>query len=105
MHDIHSGISVTGVIHFWDRTPMDWYPKKQCTPETATTYGLEFLAYCTCFKQDIDQKNYVWYFGAQLNENSFSWGDNELMINSVNVLEDLSYKRDIIFSPSILSEI
>ena len=28
MHDILSGKSVTGVIHFWNKTPMDWYSKK-----------------------------------------------------------------------------
>ena len=49
MHDILSGRSVTGVIHFGDKTPMDWYAKKKFTSATAKTYGLEFLAYCTCF--------------------------------------------------------
>ena len=77
---------------------MDWYAKKQCTSENATTYGLEFLAYFTYFKQSIDQKNYVWYLGAQLHEINFSWGDNESMINSATVLEAKLQKRHNILS-------
>ena len=43
MHDVLSGKAVTGVIHFWNKTPIEWYSKKQSTSETAT-YGSEFLS-------------------------------------------------------------
>ena len=43
MHDMLNSKSVTGYLHFWNQTPMDWYSKKQKTSETAM-YGLEFLA-------------------------------------------------------------
>ena len=43
MHDILSGKAVTDTIHFWNKTPMDWYSKKQSTAEI-TTYGFEFLS-------------------------------------------------------------
>ena len=49
MHDILSGKAVTGVVHFWNKTPIDWYSKKQSISETAT-YGSEFLSGRTCFE-------------------------------------------------------
>jgi hypothetical protein len=42
MHDTISGRSVTGILHMINKTPLDWYSKKQATVETAT-YGSEFL--------------------------------------------------------------
>ena len=58
MHDVLSGKAVTGVVHFWNKTPMDWYSKKQTTSKTAT-YGSKFLSDCTCFERSIDHKNYL----------------------------------------------
>ena len=58
MHNILSGKSVTGIINFWNKTPMDWYSKKQLAAKTST-YGSEFLAGHTCFEQVIDHCNYV----------------------------------------------
>lgn len=73
--------SITSIIHFWNKIPMDWYSKKQLIAKTAT-YGHEFLASCTCFEQAIDHHNYVHYLDASLHEISFVWGNNESMINS-----------------------
>ena len=42
-HDMLTGQSVTGVIHFINKCPIDWYSKKQGTVETAT-FGSE--SYC-----------------------------------------------------------
>ena len=36
MHNMITGKSVTGIIHFVNQTPFDWYAKKQATVETAT---------------------------------------------------------------------
>jgi Reverse transcriptase (RNA-dependent DNA polymerase) len=41
MHDIATGRSVTGILHLMNKTPIEWYSKKQATVETAT-YGSEF---------------------------------------------------------------
>ena len=49
MHDVLSGKAVTGIFHFYNKTPIDWYSKKQSTTETAT-YGSEFLSCRTCFE-------------------------------------------------------
>ena len=42
-HDMITGRSVTGIIHLINKTPFEWYSKKQSTVETAT-YGSEFTA-------------------------------------------------------------
>jgi hypothetical protein len=43
MHDVPAGNSVTGILHLINKTPLDWYSKKQASVETAT-YGSEFVA-------------------------------------------------------------
>ena len=42
-HDLITGRSVTGILHLVNKTPVDWYSKKQGTVKTAT-YGSEFSA-------------------------------------------------------------
>ena len=42
-HDIITGRSVSGVLHFANQMPFEWFSKKQGTVETAT-YGSEFVA-------------------------------------------------------------
>jgi hypothetical protein len=42
-HNVLTGRSVTGVLHFLNGTLIDWYSKKQATVESAT-YGSEFVA-------------------------------------------------------------
>ena len=37
-HCLATGKSLTGCLHFVNKTPVDWYSKKQATEETAT-YG------------------------------------------------------------------
>ena len=48
-----TGCSVTGVIHLLNKTPIDFYTKKQKTIETAT-YGSEFMAARLAIHQIID---------------------------------------------------
>jgi hypothetical protein len=52
-HDMLTGRSVTGILHLFNKTPIDWFSKKQATVETAT-YGSEFIAGRTCVDQIID---------------------------------------------------
>ena len=42
-HCLATGKSLTGCLHFVNKTPVGWYSKKQATVETAT-YGSEFVA-------------------------------------------------------------
>jgi hypothetical protein len=62
MHDVTTGKSVTGLLHLLNKTPLDWYSKKQATVETAT-YGSEVVTACICVEQIIDLRStlrYVW---------------------------------------------
>jgi hypothetical protein len=47
MHDISTGRSVTMILSLVNKTPIEWYSKKQATVETAT-YGSEFVAARVC---------------------------------------------------------
>ena len=49
-HDMLSGRSVMGILHFFNQTPVEWFSKKQATVETAT-YGSEFVAAKTAVQQ------------------------------------------------------
>ena len=49
-HDLISGKAVTGILHFLNKTPIDWYRKLQSTVETAT-FGSEYVAARTCTEQ------------------------------------------------------
>ena len=81
MHDMVTGRSVTGILHLLNKTPLDWYSKKQATVETAT-YGSEFVAARTCVEQIIDLRNTLQYLGVPICKKSYMFGDNESVINS-----------------------
>ena len=40
---ILTGRAVTGILHLLNKTPIDWFSKRQTTVEMAT-YGSEFIA-------------------------------------------------------------
>ena len=52
-HCLATGKSLTGCLHFVNKTAVDWYSKKQATVETAT-YGSEFVATKTATEQIMD---------------------------------------------------
>ena len=80
-HDCLTGRSVTGILHFINATPIDWYSKRQATVETAT-YGSEFVAARTCVEQVIDLRNTLRYLGVPIRGMSWMFGDNESVVNS-----------------------
>ena len=43
MHDVITGHSASGILHFLNQTPLEWFSKCQAQVETAT-YGSEFMA-------------------------------------------------------------
>jgi hypothetical protein len=53
IHDVMTGKLATRILHLINKTPLDWYSKKQATVETAT-YGSEFVAARICVEQIID---------------------------------------------------
>jgi hypothetical protein len=65
MHDVVTGRSVTGILHLANKTPIEWFSKKQATGETAT-YGSEFVAARICVEQIIDLCNSLRYLGVPI---------------------------------------
>lgn len=92
MHDLISGRSVTGILHMWNNTVIDWYSKLQGTVETAT-FGSEFVASRTCTEQIIDLRMTARYLGVPIKETSIMFGDNESVVNSASVPHSKLHKR------------
>ena len=74
-HCLATGISLTGCLHFVNKTPVDWYSKMQATVETAS-YGSEFVATKTATEQIMDIRQTLRYLGAPIGAKSFLFGDN-----------------------------
>ena len=74
-HYLATGKSLTGCLHFVNKTPVDWYSKKQATVETAT-YGSEVVAAKTAPEQIMDIRKSLRYLGAPIGAKSFLFGDN-----------------------------
>ena len=83
-HCLATGKSLTGCLHFVNKTPVDWYSKKQATVETAT-YGSEFVAAKTATEQIMDIRQTLRYLGAPIGSKSFLFGDNRSEVTSVTL--------------------
>ena len=91
-HDLISGRSVTGILHFLNKTPVDWFSKLQSTVETAT-FGSEYVAARTCTEQIIDLRNTLRYLGVPLVGTSMMFGDNKSVVDSATVPQSKLTKR------------
>jgi hypothetical protein len=80
-HDLITGRSVTGILHLVNKTPIDWYSKKQATVETAT-YGSEYVAARTCVEQIMDLRLTLRYLGVPIRSRSYMFGDNKTVVES-----------------------
>jgi hypothetical protein len=97
MHNITSGKSVTNILHLVNKTPIDWYSKKQATVETAT-YGSEFVAARVCVEQIIDLRTTLWYLGVPIRDKSYMFGDNKSVVDSSMQLHAKLHKRHTMLS-------
>ena len=82
----------TRCIHFVNRTPVDWYSKKQATVETAT-YGSEFVAAKTATEQIMDIRQTLRYLGAPIGSKSFLFADNRSVVTSATLPHSTLTKR------------
>jgi len=80
-HDMLTGRSVTGILHYLNKTPIDWYSKKQATVETAT-YSSKLVSACLAVDQIVDLRLTLRYLGVPIREKSYLFGDNESVVNS-----------------------
>ncbi|GAX13599.1 hypothetical protein FisN_14Lh370 [Fistulifera solaris] len=92
MHCTLTGKSVTGILHFLNGTPIEWYSKKQATVETAT-FGSEYTAARTCVEQIIDLRLTLRYLGVPIREKSYVFGDNKTVIDTASTPHGKLNKR------------
>jgi hypothetical protein len=97
LHDIVTGRSVTGILHLVNKTPFDWYSKKQATVETAT-YGSEYVAARICVEQIIELRTTLRYLGVPIRQKSYMFGDNQSVVNSSMQVQAKLHKRHTILS-------
>ena len=83
-HCLATGKTLTGCLHFVNKTPVDWYSKKQATVETAT-YGSGFVAAKTATEQIIYIRQTLRYLGAPIGSKSSLFGDNRCVITSTTL--------------------
>ena len=91
-HDLLTGRSVTGILHFVNGTPIDWYSKRQATVETAT-YGSEFVAARIATDQIIDLRLTLRYLGVPIRRSAYMFGDNESVVTSSTLPHSTLGKR------------
>jgi hypothetical protein len=92
-----TGRSVTGILHFLNKTTIDWYSKTQATYETAT-YGSAFVAARTFTEQVIDLRNTLYYLGVSIREKSYMFGDNKSVVDSSSLPYSKLNTHDTVFS-------
>ena len=91
-HCLATGISLTGCLDFVNKTPVDWYSKKQATVETAR-YGSEFVAAKTATEQIMDIWQTLRYLGAPITTKSFLFADNRSVVTSATLPHSTLAKR------------
>ena len=91
-HDKITGRALSGILHFLNGTPIDWYCKRQATVETAT-YGSEFVVARIATEQIIDLRTTLRYLGVELSGPSYMFGDNQSVVTSSTVPSSILNKR------------
>ena len=83
-HCLATGKSLTGCLHFINKTSVDRYSKTQAPAETVT-YGSEFVAATTATEQIMDIRQTLRYLGAPIGSKSFLFGDNRSVVISATL--------------------
>ena len=91
-HCLVTGRSMTGILHFVNQTPVDWYSKRQSTVATAT-FGSEFVAAKTCTEQTMDLRITLRYLGAPVEDCAYVFGDNQTVVNQSTLPHSTLSKR------------
>jgi hypothetical protein len=91
-HDLLTGRSVSGMLHFVNQTPVHWFTKKQPTVETAT-YGSEFIAAKLAVEQIMAMRLALRYLGVEVHGATHLFGDNGSVVTSSSIPESPLRKR------------
>jgi len=92
MSDFVTGRSRTGILHMLNKTPIDWFSKRQSSVETAT-YGSEFVAARIAVDQIVELRHELRYFGVPLDGPAWMFGDNLAVVNSATMPSGKLQKR------------
>ena len=92
MHNLVAGRSCTGILHFLNGTPVDYFSKRQGQVETAT-HGSEFVAACIAVEQIIDLRYTLRMMGVPIYGKSWSFGDNKGAVQSPTIPHSKLSKR------------
>ena len=91
-HDRLTGRSLTGLILMANKTPVDWYSKKQISVESAT-YGSKFVAARIGTDKLVEMRYDLRMLGVPIEGPSIMFGDNMAVINSASIPESNLKKR------------
>ncbi len=92
LFDFVTGKSATGVLHLVNKTPIEWYCKKQSTVETAT-YGSEFTAARVATEQIMDLRYTLRMLGVPIDGPAWMFGDNLSVVLSATIPSSTLKKR------------
>ncbi len=92
MHDVITGRSVSGIIHMMNKTPIEWFCKRQNQVETAT-YGSEFMAMRIGTEQIMELRYMLRMLGVPVKGPSRIFGDNKSVIINSTVPSSTLKKR------------
>jgi hypothetical protein len=94
-HDKISGKSCTGILHFLNKTPFDWFSKKQGSVESAT-FGSENVAARTELEQEIKaNKLALMHLGVPIHNTPILLGDNKSAIDGNTQPKGASFTKII----------
>ena len=93
-HDLLTGHSVSGMLHFLNGTPIDWFSKKTATVKTATC-GSEFVAARLATEQILDLRISLHCLGVPVVAQSFLFGDSQSVITRSTVPQSPLNKRHL----------
>ena len=86
--------SVIGILYFVNKTPIDWYSKKQSTIKIAT-YSSEYSSARTYAEQILSLKNTLYNLGIPIKTKSFIFEDNRSVVDSSITPHAKIHKRHI----------
>ena len=81
-HDLVTGISITGMICFVERTPIIYISERQSAAQTPT-FGTEFVALKKAVEEAVTLRYCLRAMGVNVSKRTVIYGDNmSIMINS-----------------------
>ncbi len=92
MHDLITGRSVSGIIHMMNKTPIEWFCKRQNQVETAT-YGSEFMVMRIGTEQIMELRYMLRMLGVPVEPPSWLFGDNKSVVISSTIPSSTLKKR------------